>query len=316
MERLRRALLVSIALALLVLGPPIILDRALVGQGAWVVAELPLLAWWPPRWGLDDEAPTLPPAHCVPKLPPSPALQAAAVDDGWSVHDLISAHLDGIETEDSSRGRVGTDSDTPADGCDGDGAPVGEGAVESIAQRTRCGLDDDAPRAEADESALPGRATPVTPAPAGTYSLAWSSNGDYRSDVTIQEPPVEGVRTPALVTSRHGSHSVTYSATAFLDAAGTLHIDARDAVISHSTTTWSPDSFAIDAYGQVRTADNQPEQGGGWVVPPQQELENLPEPARKADETPAGQVLVFIALEPQGIMRFQAGRTTRGRPIR
>jgi hypothetical protein len=79
------------------------------------------------------------------------------------------------------------------------------------------------------------------------------------------------LRRQATVTTRDqdGRLLVSYPGTAFLDADGALHVDARHAPVSGPWAgSWSPDSFAVDQYGQARTLDDFDRPGGGWATPP------------------------------------------------
>lgn len=121
---------------------------------------------------------------------------------------------------------------------------------------------------------LPGRAAPAAAAEPGLYRVDWSfSNGGRTHPVSttlaVEGSLADGVRRPVLVSTydEAGALLVTYPGTAFRDAAGDLHVDARGAHISGPWAgRWSPDSFQVDPYGQVRTADDQHRGGGGWVT--------------------------------------------------
>ncbi len=82
--------------------------------------------------------------------------------------------------------------------------------------------------------------------------------------------PGEGLRRPARVetylTADPSRPIVTYDATAFRDQDGELQVDARGSAVSGPWSgNWSPDSFGIDDYGQVRALDDQPIGGSGSV---------------------------------------------------
>jgi hypothetical protein len=114
----------------------------------------------------------------------------------------------------------------------------------------------------------PGRAVPAKPAEPERIEVVWDGNGRYRSVITVD--PGEGLRRPARVetylTADPSRPIVTYDATAFRDQAGELHVDARGSQVSGPWAgNWSPDSFGIDDYGQVRALDDQPIGGQGSV---------------------------------------------------
>jgi hypothetical protein len=114
----------------------------------------------------------------------------------------------------------------------------------------------------------PGRAEPAKPAEPERIEVAWEGNGRFRSVITVD--PGEGLRRPARVETYLASDPsrpiVTYDATAFRDQAGELHVDARGSQVSGPWSgNWSPDSFGIDDYGQVRGLDDQPMGSQGSV---------------------------------------------------
>ena len=106
---------------------------------------------------------------------------------------------------------------------------------------------------------VPGRMQPAAPATPAAYRFHWD---DYDSLVVVSEDAVAGqpLRRPAWVVTydQAGAFVVGYRATAFRDAAGILHIDARKAAISGPQRDgWSPDSFAISSDGQVLSIDDR-----------------------------------------------------------
>lgn len=94
----------------------------------------------------------------------------------------------------------------------------------------------------AREEWLPGRAAPAAAADAGWLRFAWD---EYETLIVVGDGA--GVIRPAwVVTWQGGQWQVAYRATAFRDAAGHLHIDARQArCLGPLADRWSPDSFAL-----------------------------------------------------------------------
>jgi hypothetical protein len=111
----------------------------------------------------------------------------------------------------------------------------------------------------------PGAAAPVSSAKPGTYHIAWD---DGYETVAVLAAAV-GARNPVSVTTKEkdGKAVVTYAATAFLDAQGTLHIDGRGAPLSGpQATAYSPDSFAIHADGTVVIRDDHGNDEKGVLI--------------------------------------------------
>ncbi|MBA3708504.1 MAG: hypothetical protein H0W83_06770 [Planctomycetes bacterium] len=101
----------------------------------------------------------------------------------------------------------------------------------------------------------PGRADPVSAAPAKDLTVTWDDGSESR----IAIGAAVGNRNPVTVKTRDadGQAEVEYPATAFLDDQGTLHIDARgEPVAGPKSDGYSPDSFAIHADGSVTTRDD------------------------------------------------------------
>ncbi len=120
----------------------------------------------------------------------------------------------------------------------------------------------------------PGRAAPVAQADAGDVHFDWTyaTGGQvYQCNTTVAIAPGDGLRRDALITTMDSSGRtlVSYHGTAFRDANGLVHVDARNAPVTGPwARNWSPDSIAIDEYGQVHTMDDYNRPGGGWVTPP------------------------------------------------
>jgi hypothetical protein len=124
---------------------------------------------------------------------------------------------------------------------------------------------DHDPQAAAPGGDGPGAAAPVSAAKPGTYHIAWD---DGYETVAVIAAAV-GSRNPVSVTTKEkdGKAVVTYAATAFLDAQGTLHIDGRGAPLSGPlATAYSPDSFAIHADGTVVIRDDHGNDEKGVLI--------------------------------------------------
>ena len=106
----------------------------------------------------------------------------------------------------------------------------------------------------------PGHDEPVSPAAPCVLSFDWDT---YRTVIVVGEGV--GLVKPAWVTTfENGAFHVGYRATAFRDARGRLHIDARHARdVGPQAENWIPDSFAfgdkvlwtLDDQGSGHTAD-------------------------------------------------------------
>jgi hypothetical protein len=157
------------------------------------------------------------------------------------------------------------------------GSQPGDSATGGAGDRTAGDGDHVAKHAAGQPmlSGQPGRATPVAPPQSGSVRVDW----DYRlgsqtfhctTTLDIGAGGPDDLRRLATVTTRDqaGNLLVSYSGTAFLDADGALHVDARNAPVSGPwAANWSPDSFAVDQYGQTRTLDDFNRGGGGWATP-------------------------------------------------
>lgn len=127
------------------------------------------------------------------------------------------------------------------------------------------GSGDHEPQTAALGGDGPGAAAPVSAAKPGTYHIAWDDG--YETVAVIAAPA--GARNPVNVTTKEkdGKAVVTYAATAFLDAQGTLHIDGRGAPLSGpQATNYSPDSFAIHADGTVVIRDDHGNDEKGVLI--------------------------------------------------
>ncbi len=124
---------------------------------------------------------------------------------------------------------------------------------------------DHEPQAAALGGDGPGAAAPVSAAKPGTYHIAWD---DGYETVAVIAAAV-GARNPVSVTTKEkdGKAVVTYAATAFLDAQGTLHIDGRGAPLTGpQAAAYSPDSFAIRADGTVVIRDDHGNDEKGVLI--------------------------------------------------
>jgi hypothetical protein len=136
-------------------------------------------------------------------------------------------------------------------------APVGVVNVQPVPWP----LDPKAPK--------PGREKPAAPATPSAYRFSWDG---YHSLVVVGEGA--GLTRPAWVLTMEGATTrlaVSYRATAFRDAEGRLHIDARQAEVAgpkvgEAGNGWIPDSFCIAA-GWVYTIDDTVERTDGRVHP-------------------------------------------------
>lgn len=114
---------------------------------------------------------------------------------------------------------------------------------------------------------IPARSQAVGFARPAAYHFDWD---EYQTLVVIS-PGGKGMRSTAwVVTSdKEGNLAVAYRATAFRDAAGLVHIDARKALLSGPMAKdgqWSPDSFAITPEGRVHAIDDRNSASSGTVV--------------------------------------------------
>ena len=88
----------------------------------------------------------------------------------------------------------------------------------------------------------PGLETPTAAAEALVLRFDWDS---YKS-VVVVGTGVGMVKPAWVATFEEGKFVVAYRASAFRDARGRLHIDARNSVdVGPQSQGWSPDSFAI-----------------------------------------------------------------------
>lgn len=135
----------------------------------------------------------------------------------------------------------------------------------------------------------PGRSAPAAPAKAMAIEFTWEQ---YRSVVVIgegvgqmrpawvatYEAPIEvpGLTLLDPVFGLFGYHNsdtapveklaVAYRAQAYLDAAGRVHLDARQAVISGpQADQWSPDSFVFTLPDKVETVDDNDSANAGRI---------------------------------------------------
>jgi hypothetical protein len=105
---------------------------------------------------------------------------------------------------------------------------------------------------------LPGRAVPERAAEAGVWRVAWH---DYVTLIVVC-PGTELRRTAWVATMERasGELQVAYHGSAFVDLRGDLHIDCRGwdtpQMRGSLADQWSPDSFAIEADGDVRVLDD------------------------------------------------------------
>ena len=143
-------------------------------------------------------------------------------------------------------------------------------------------------KAQAAENG-PGSAVPAAPAKPMAIEFSWDS---YRSVVVIgdgvgkmrpawvatYEAPiaVPGLTLLDPVMGLFGYHYsdapppeklvVAYRAQAYLDATGSVHLDARQAVISGPQAgQWSPDSFVFTLPGKVVTVDDNNDANAGHI---------------------------------------------------
>lgn len=123
---------------------------------------------------------------------------------------------------------------------------IAVGMIAAEVRPTAVGPDDPPPP-------KPGHETPAAPAERCVLRFDWDT---YRTLVVVGEGA--GRLRPAWVaTFEAGAFIVGYRATAFRDARGRLHIDARRASdVGPKAGSWIPDSFA---FGQARlwTLDDQ-----------------------------------------------------------
>ena len=120
----------------------------------------------------------------------------------------------------------------------------------------------------------PGRETPASPAVPAAMIISWGTRDHCHSLVVIGRQV--GLERPAYVITfmdDTGRMAVTYRASAFRDARGVLHIDARKAVVDgpkardpQGDENWSPDSMAIFATGAVCTKDDRNPDGETGIV--------------------------------------------------
>ena len=154
------------------------------------------------------------------------------------------------------------------------------------------------PKAQAAENG-PGSAAPAAPAKPMAIEFSWET---YRSVVVIgdgvglmrpawvatYEAPISvpGLTMLDPVLGMFGYHYsdappaeklvVAYRAQAYLDATGSVHLDARQAVISGpQADQWSPDSFVFTLPNQVKTVDDNNSANAGHI-------ERIVEPAKDA----------------------------------
>lgn len=122
---------------------------------------------------------------------------------------------------------------------------------------------------------FPGRVEPAAPAEPVAVRIRWD---EYVSLLVVGDAAVQGrvVRRPAWIVTYDTTDTVVvaYRATAYRDAAGTLHFDARRAILSgpkagepgHEDDGWSPDSFSITREGRVETIDDKNRANTGTVI--------------------------------------------------
>jgi hypothetical protein len=113
--------------------------------------------------------------------------------------------------------------------------------------------------------AIPGRSVPAAAPPVVAYRMGWD---DYITHIVIEDGA--GLRRRAWVSTHKtddGEMDVAYCGTAYVDAAGDVHIDCRQVAMSGPESgNWSPDSFAIQPDGSVRTIDDANRANVGRVL--------------------------------------------------
>lgn len=103
--------------------------------------------------------------------------------------------------------------------------------------------------------AIPGRGEVTGPPPQVAYRMQWD---DYITHIVIEQGS-ESRRRVWVSTHKQegGKMDVAYCGTAYTDPAGDVHIDCQRVVLTGpEAANWSPDSFAIQADGTVRTIDD------------------------------------------------------------
>ncbi len=136
---------------------------------------------------------------------------------------------------------------------------------------------------QGEHAKSPGRAVPHKSVDAQAFYVAWGDGEEERSYIVIE--PGDGVRRPVIIATMDGETQrmrVSYAGTAFIDKAGNIHIDARQARIhGPDRNRWSPDSFMIGKDGRVKWMDDALRNGTGRV------LGWAPKDAKKGEKAPA-----------------------------
>lgn len=113
-----------------------------------------------------------------------------------------------------------------------------------------------------------GRAVPEGPPPAARWELTWSGSDGVHRSVLVVEPGITRCR-PAWIATEDGQGQlqVAYGGRAFTDAGGVVHVDARASPCNGPHAgSWSPDSIAINAQGQVALLDDAERGSAGKVL--------------------------------------------------
>jgi hypothetical protein len=201
------------------------------------------------------------------------ASRAAADAAARRVHERLAARagggLDGRETSKPHRYRW---AERPGEAAGTLAAPDASAAGSRAEAPPAVRADAARDGAPPSGTAGPGRGAPIAPPEPGAVHFDWDytvGGQTFHCSTTVTIDAGDGVRRGAQVTTTddRGQLLVSYRGTAFVDAAGQLEIDARQAPVSGPWAgSWSPDSFAVDEYGAVRTLDDFNRGGGGWVT--------------------------------------------------
>lgn len=170
----------------------------------------------------------------VPPAGGAAAWTVADPDAGWAPARPVAPHAPGVEPT-----QLGPDTRTAAATAISGGsrvAAIPKPATSAAALPKDPALLDQAPPPR------PGREEAVAPAEPCVLRFDWTN---YRTVIVVDEG--SGLARPAwVVTDKQGAFRVGYQATAFRDARGRLHIDARHArLVGPGADGWSPDSFAF-----------------------------------------------------------------------
>ncbi|MFW5751168.1 MAG: hypothetical protein ACOCZK_05925 [Planctomycetota bacterium] len=115
----------------------------------------------------------------------------------------------------------------------------------------------------------PGAAEPVRGAAAFACEVHWDVEDSNLVSRIVIEPGSGPRRRAWVATFTHAERrfEVAHAGTAFIDAAGAVHIDCRDArVAGPRADQWSPDSFAITPSGRVRVIDDMMRANTGTLL--------------------------------------------------